>query len=769
MKTKLIAIIGGVAALFIGTVLWWTDSFVYGDRLSWVESQGRTQVEAMNTSLTAEFKTVYRLALSLNPSQVAQGNVNWSQLNPYFAVASLDFTSGQVQVTSLVAKEDTAAHGWSKDFVKAAIGPLQERRRDMRFYVKPFQDAKKGRYVSVLVLNGNNAIALLGSGEIFQSFVDSQKGSFNSFSVVTLNGLTVAHTTPEYLGTVMREDPVYKWAAGLEAAHGSEVLQTRAGEMIGLFEVVPQTNLYVMSSASVANAMAGRSQIFWQIVLMGTGLLLVAGAGLYYWLDRLPISKKSLSGSDAQTTGEDLVQVPVASHSEEELPSVLSAKNIHAEADKEEKLNASVRVASALAHEMARPLASILGHSQMILAKEPEGDLQSTTEAIVREARMARGVLDKLMGFTGEEIKSKTTMKVEGPLVKALKEYEGVFEQKGIKLEKNFGKTQDLPLHSEALCKAFSHLIVNAVEAMERRAEKILKVSLRQEQENVVVEISDTGEGIEVVNLNKIFDPFFTTRAFQNHMGLGLSAAYGILKEHGAEVNAKSELGAGTSFTITFRPVAAEAKSLPQASLQDSQEPEEFIVSGNLPVLKPEAKEVEEAEFKKQNAQVVAPPVDVNIDELLSFEDEADEATLVGFSESEPEPILLLDEDKKSEEAQVLEETDEVQDRLETATVEEIVSEEVFTPQKGLTNLEDLFMNPLESKTTITERVEIVDSEKTEVLKAAATEALTKEELESAEGSAAVSFVGLPKSAPQKKVTKLDSYKVDIRRPGKGT
>lgn len=789
MKTKLIAIIGGAAALFIGVVLWRMDSFVYGDRLNWVESQGRTQVEALNTAMASELKAVQRTVMSLSPEKLQSGALNWSQLNPYFAVAGLELTGEQIRVSSVFVKEGSEASAWNKDFVKAAIGPLQARRSDMRFYIKPFQDAKRGRYVAVVVLNGNNAIALFGSGEVFQSFVDSQRGGFNSFSVVTLNGLTVAHTVPEYLGTIMREDPVYKWASELGLNHGSQVLQTRAGDMIGLFESIPQTNLLVTASASVKGAMAGRSQIFWQIVLMGAGLLLIGGAGLYYWLERTPVERPSASSPVAEVA----VSEPASSVSEnveggeESLPAVLSAKE-EGQNIQEEKLNASVRVASALAHEMAAPLASILGHSQLILANQPQGEVQSTTEAILREARLARGVLDKLLGFAGEEIKEKSLLKVEGPLVKALREYENIFADKGIKVEQEFSETVEIPVHSEALYKAFTQFFQNAVEAMERRSDKKLKVVLRQSQADVAVEIHDTGEGIESENVSKIFDPFFTTRAFQNHMGLGLSAAYGILKEHGAEVKVHSERGQGTSFYISFKPLEENALKAPTAEgqIRDEQD-EEFVISANLPTLKPEIKEAEEEVFKQSQTQV-APPLDVNIDDLLSFEgveaESSDEVPEAQIAQSTDDANLKTESQNEEEVTRVAEvktpSEDEVQKKLETASVDEIVTTEVFKPQDGLLNLEGLFIEPLGGKTIITSTEpakekpameEHSDSDKTEVIASPVTAAPkpgpTSEELQTMTEDLEVSLVGLPKSSPQKKDSKLDSYKVEIRRPGK--
>src|SRR5690606_26851953 len=158
--------------------------------------------------------------------------------------------------------------------------------------------------------------------------------------------------------------------------------------------------------------------------------------------------------------------------------------------------------------------------------------------------------LDKLLGYAGEVTHQKNDLKIEGPLVKALKGLEPTLGMKGVKLHKNIQDTRVLSLDVEAVIRALNNIFQNAVEAMERMPKKEVTVSLCEDSEGVHLEIQDTGEGIDPVNVQKVFDPFFTTRAFQNHMGLGLSVAFGILKEHQAEVSLESARGQGTTVKI---------------------------------------------------------------------------------------------------------------------------------------------------------------------------------------------------------------------------
>jgi len=69
--------------------------------------------------------------------------------------------------------------------------------------------------------------------------------------------------------------------------------------------------------------------------------------------------------------------------------------------------------------------------------------------------------------------------------------------------------------------------------------------------DNIMIRIEDTGVGIPPENLDRIFDAFFTTKKeVLKGVGLGLSVCYGLIKEHGGNVDVESELGKGTRFTI---------------------------------------------------------------------------------------------------------------------------------------------------------------------------------------------------------------------------
>jgi signal transduction histidine kinase len=104
----------------------------------------------------------------------------------------------------------------------------------------------------------------------------------------------------------------------------------------------------------------------------------------------------------------------------------------------------------------------------------------------------------------------------------------------------------------------FLNLVTNARDAMETMPadkEKILTISTRRQEDSVVAEVSDTGEGMSEQTQQKIFEPFFTTKDVGKGTGLGLSISYNLVKDFNGDIEVDSVLGEGTTFRVTF-PIA---------------------------------------------------------------------------------------------------------------------------------------------------------------------------------------------------------------------
>src|SRR5260370_5569227 len=95
----------------------------------------------------------------------------------------------------------------------------------------------------------------------------------------------------------------------------------------------------------------------------------------------------------------------------------------------------------------------------------------------------------------------------------------------------------------------------NAIDAMPDGGQLTLRAI--ESGSRVLVEVKDSGIGIPPENMTKIFDPFFTTKDVGQGTGLGLAVCYGILSDHGGRLDVRSQMGIGTTFTITL-PVASD-------------------------------------------------------------------------------------------------------------------------------------------------------------------------------------------------------------------
>jgi len=132
---------------------------------------------------------------------------------------------------------------------------------------------------------------------------------------------------------------------------------------------------------------------------------------------------------------------------------------------------------------------------------------------------------------------------------------EGVSHQpsfEGVEIVRQF--SPDLPTiqaDPAQLQQVFVNLLNNAAEAMEGGG-TITLVTRPVNSRWVEIKVSDTGCGILEENLGKLFTPFFTTKPLGKGTGLGLSLVYGIIKMHRGQIAVQSQVGQGTTFTVTL-------------------------------------------------------------------------------------------------------------------------------------------------------------------------------------------------------------------------
>jgi len=218
------------------------------------------------------------------------------------------------------------------------------------------------------------------------------------------------------------------------------------------------------------------------------------------------------------------------------------------------KLVAVGEMAAGIAHELNNPLTTVTGFTELILDETPpDAAFRADVEMVLHEALRARGVVRRLLDFArqGEQTRSKADLNEILDDVIALTTH--FIHTSGVELNVAFAK--DLPwvsVDSNQMKQVFLNLIHNALQAMPSGGtlQVMSETKVKQDQEWAVVEIRDSGIGIDPGDMDRIFEPFFTTKGNRGGTGLGLSVTYGIVTDHGGTIEVTSRLGEGSSFRV---------------------------------------------------------------------------------------------------------------------------------------------------------------------------------------------------------------------------
>ena len=109
-----------------------------------------------------------------------------------------------------------------------------------------------------------------------------------------------------------------------------------------------------------------------------------------------------------------------------------------------------------------------------------------------------------------------------------------------------------MELDAKKIRQVFINLLMNAKHAVDQRGDIKITTGFDREADRIQVKIMDNGRGIDKENLSRVFDPFFTTKPTGEGTGLGLSVSYGIIQNHGGDITVESEIGKGSTFTLTL-------------------------------------------------------------------------------------------------------------------------------------------------------------------------------------------------------------------------
>jgi two-component system cell cycle sensor histidine kinase/response regulator CckA len=225
--------------------------------------------------------------------------------------------------------------------------------------------------------------------------------------------------------------------------------------------------------------------------------------------------------------------------------------------EQSQKMEAIGRLAGGVAHDFNNLLAVITGYSDLLLDELGTSDPnRAKVEQIKQAANSAASLTRQLLMFSRQQIIQPVNLDINQTvgstermlrrLIKENIEFTVVLDDELDRIEADPGQIEQIILN----------LVVNARDAMPNGGKLRIQTRnvcrVRPNGRFVLLEVTDTGTGIDQETQLHIFEPFFTTKAVGKGTGLGLATVYGIVKQSNGHIEVESALGIGSSFKIYF-------------------------------------------------------------------------------------------------------------------------------------------------------------------------------------------------------------------------
>jgi two-component system, cell cycle sensor histidine kinase and response regulator CckA len=247
-----------------------------------------------------------------------------------------------------------------------------------------------------------------------------------------------------------------------------------------------------------------------------------------------------------------------------------------------QKMEAIGTLTGGIAHDFNNLLTIINGYTELVLSEKTSNDpTYADLQKVLETGRKGAELVQRLLTLSKKGESNPQPLDLNHTVANSVALMKRTFP-KMIEIEAVLGKDLNLVNTDAAqLDHVLMNLCINAKEAMpdggklriETKNEIVDEADSKLQVEakpgpHVVIEIADTGAGMDTQTLDRLFDPFFTTKGwdFRKGTGLSLPVAKGIVEQHGGWITCKSDPGKGTAFNIYFPAIvgAAAAKPVPE-------------------------------------------------------------------------------------------------------------------------------------------------------------------------------------------------------------
>src|SRR2546422_952576 len=233
---------------------------------------------------------------------------------------------------------------------------------------------------------------------------------------------------------------------------------------------------------------------------------------------------------------------------------VTDQKRTEAQLQQAEKLTAMGQLVSGVAHEINNPAAIISGFAETLLLDEMKPEQREMLKMIYDEATRIGRITSNLLAFARAGGSPRTLVDLNDIVRRtfALRSYHLSTLNIAVTLDLAPEEPKFWADPSE-LQQMLLNLLINAEQALVAvQTPRAIVVRTAATEEEVRLEVADSGPGIAPEIRAKIFDPFFTTKPEGVGTGLGLSICYGIAREHGGRIGADSQPGRGATFYVAL-------------------------------------------------------------------------------------------------------------------------------------------------------------------------------------------------------------------------
>ena len=220
------------------------------------------------------------------------------------------------------------------------------------------------------------------------------------------------------------------------------------------------------------------------------------------------------------------------------------------EIERSQRLASVGRLAAGVAHEIRNPLSSIKGFATYFKQRYREvPEDQQTANIMIQEIDRLNRVVSQLLEFARPVTVAPKSSSLDVLVKDSLRLIERLAQDNQITINtRSTAVNDEIHIDPDRLNQVLLNLYLNAIEAMEPGGKLLIEISEGEKNSGLIIQISDSGQGIPAENLSKIFDPYFSTKL--SGTGLGLAIAHNIVEALGGVIEVTSEAGQGTSFTI---------------------------------------------------------------------------------------------------------------------------------------------------------------------------------------------------------------------------